>query len=384
MRILDVRLPERANAVGTGDRRERIFDIRHPERSDRKQRIFDIRHPERRDGRSASSTSGILSGATGGSAVEGGRLPLSVHLSRWPAPNPLHADPQLLTDMALAQKVVGLGRAARESASLKLRQPLAEAFVGVPSKGEADAVMRLADEVVKEELNVKALHPVAAGSELVDVQIHPLPKQLGQKYGRKFPAIKAALLELDALEVAHMVEAGQPVEVSVEGEMLAILPDEVQVRKQPKPGLAVAEDAGYLVAVTTELSDMLRWEGYAREVVRNIQELRKKSGFEISDRIVTTVQSGAALEPVWREFGGVIAQDTLSTRFDQGAPSDGAFTATLTLDGQEVRGGRPEGVAPARRRGRGVLYHRDTKNRRVTKKESAKDAPSFALSILRH
>ena len=95
--------------------------------------------------------------------------------------------------MALAQKVVGLGRAARESASLKLRQPLAEALVGVPSRSEADAILRLADEVVKEELNVKALHPVAAGSELVDVQIHPLPKQLGQKYGRKFPAIKAAL-----------------------------------------------------------------------------------------------------------------------------------------------------------------------------------------------
>jgi isoleucyl-tRNA synthetase len=300
-------------------------------------------------GRCSSSTTGILSGAagsilsgaTGGSAVEGrsaegGRLPLSVHLSRWPEPNPLHADPQLLSDMTLAQKVVGLGRAARESASLKLRQPLAEAFVGVPSKSEADAVLRLADEVVKEELNVKALHPVTAGSELVDVQIHPLPKQLGQRYGRRFPAIKAALQELDPLAVAHMVEAGKPVDVSVEGETIAVLPDEVQVRKQPKPGLAVAEDAGYLVAVTTELNDMLRWEGYAREVVRNIQELRKKSGFEISDRIATTVKSGPALEPVWREFGAEIARETLSIRFDRAAPGDGAFTATLTLDGQEV------------------------------------------------
>ena len=106
----------------------------------------------------------------------------------------------------------------------------------------------------------------------------------------------------------HAVEAGQPVEVTVDGETLAVLPDEVQVRKQPKPGLAVAEDAGYLVAVTTELTDMLRWEGYAREVVRNIQELRKKSGFEISDRILTTVQSGPALEPMWREFGAEIAR----------------------------------------------------------------------------
>jgi isoleucyl-tRNA synthetase len=269
-------------------------------------------------------------------ARPGHEAPISVHLSRWPEPNPLYADPQLLADMALAQKVVGLGRAARESASLKLRQPLAEALVGVPSKSEAEAILRLADDVVKEELNVKALHPVAAGSDLVDVQIHPLPKQLGQKYGRKFPAIKAAIQALDPLAIAHAVEAGQPVDVSVDGETIAVLPDEVQVRKQPKPGLAVAEDAGYLVAVTTELTDMLRWEGYAREVVRNIQELRKKSGFEISDRILTTVQSGAALEPVWREFGPEIARETLSTRFEQGGPAAAAFTATLALDGQEV------------------------------------------------
>lgn len=262
-------------------------------------------------------------------------MPLSVHLSHWPEANAAYQNEQLLTDMALAQKVVGLGRAARESAALKLRQPLAEAFVGAPSTGEADAILRLGD-VVKEELNVKALHPVTAGSDLVDVQIHPLPKQLGQKYGRRFPAIKAALLALDPLAVAHAVEAGQPVAVTVEGETLAVLPDEVQVRKQPKPGLAVAEDAGYLVAVTTQLNDLLRWEGYAREVVRNIQELRKKSGFEISDRIATTVQAGASLEPMWREFGAEIARETLSVSFAQGTPADGVFTASLNLDGQEV------------------------------------------------
>jgi len=269
-----------------------------------------------------------LAGGSGGAE--------SVHLSRWPDPNPLHQDDRLVADMALAQRVVGLGRAARESASLKLRQPLKEAFVGVPGKAEADAILRLADEVVKEELNVKALHPVAAGSDLVDVQIHPLPKQLGQKHGRRFPAIKAALLALEPMAVAAAVEAGQPVEVTVDGETIAVQPDEVQVRKQPKPGLAVAEESGYLVAVTTELTDELRWEGYAREVVRNIQELRKKSGFEISDRIHTAVQAGAAFDPVWRQFGADIAADTLSVSFTAGAPEPGMFTATVKLDNEDV------------------------------------------------
>ena len=89
--------------------------------------------------------------------------------------------------MALAQRVVSLGRAARESANLKMRQPLAEAIVGLPTGREAEALLRLADAVVKEELNVKSLKTVTAGSDLVDVAIHPLPKQLGQKHGRRFP-----------------------------------------------------------------------------------------------------------------------------------------------------------------------------------------------------
>jgi isoleucyl-tRNA synthetase len=242
----------------------------------------------------------------------------------------------LVSDMALAQKVVSLGRAAREGANLKLRQPLAEAIVGLPTGREAEALLRLADEVVKEELNVKALRTVTASSDLVDVAIHPLPKQLGQKYGRRFPAIRAAVQALDPLAAAAAVEAGRGVPVMVEGESLTVLPEELEVRKSPKKGLAVAEEAGYLVAVTTELTDMLRWEGWAREVSRNIQELRKKSGFEISDRIHTTVQAGPKLAPVWREFGAVIAADTLSLSFEPAAPAADAFTAVLTLDNEEA------------------------------------------------
>jgi isoleucyl-tRNA synthetase len=264
------------------------------------------------------------------------RNPQSVHLSCWPAPKAEYADVQLVVDMALAQRVVTLGRAARDGASLKMRQPLAEAIVGLPTAREAEALRRLVDDVVKEELNVKALRTVTASSDLVSVTIHPLPKQLGSKYGKRFPAIRQTLLALDPLAVAAAVEAGQAVPVMVEGETVAVLPEEVEVRKSPKPGLAVAEEAGYLVAVTTELTDELRWEGWAREVSRNIQELRKKSGLEISDRIRTSVQAGPQLAPVWQHYGAVIAADTLSVSFDQAEPAAGAFTAGLKLDGEDV------------------------------------------------
>jgi isoleucyl-tRNA synthetase len=261
--------------------------------------------------------------------------PASVHLSRWPEPEPAYTDAQLLADMALAQRVVSLGRAAREGAGLKLRQPLAGAMIGLPGAREAEALERLAG-VVMEELNVKALKSVAASSDLVEVVIHPLPKQLGSKYGRRFPVIREALLRLDPLAVAHAVEAGEAVEVSVDGETVAVLPDELEVRKTPKPGLAVAEESGYLVAVTTALTAELRWEGWAREVSRNIQELRKKSGFEISDRIRTTVQGSPALAPLWERHSAAIANDTLSVRLEQGAPETAAFTTTVNLDGESV------------------------------------------------
>jgi len=261
--------------------------------------------------------------------------PVSVHLSRWPEQRPELADEQLVADMAVTQRVVSLGRAARESAGLKLRQPLAEAIVGLPGVREGEGLARLANEVM-EELNVKSLRTVTASSDLVEVMIHPLPKQLGRKYGRRFPLIRKALLAMDPLTVAAAIEGGQPVPVTIEGETIEVLPDEVEIRKSAKPGLAVAEDAGYLVAVTTELSDELRWEGYAREISRNIQELRKQSGLEISDRIHTTVQAGPALDPVWAHFGATIAADTLSVSFEQRAPEDGAFTTTLKLDGEEI------------------------------------------------
>jgi isoleucyl-tRNA synthetase len=261
--------------------------------------------------------------------------PVSVHLSHWPQATPDWENPGLVASMALAQRVVGLGRAARDTAGLKLRQPLSEAIVGLPGTGEAQALESLHDEIM-EELNVKALRTVKASSDLVDVVVHPLPAQLGRKYGRRFPAIKAALQALDPLTVAHAVEGGQAVSVSVDGETLAILPEEIEIRKSPKPGLAVAEEAGYLVAINTEITDELRWEGYAREVARNIQVLRKESGLEISDRISTTVQGSPALASVWEHYGATIAADTLSVSFVPGVPPTGASTAAIKLDGEEV------------------------------------------------
>ena len=263
---------------------------------------------------------------------------ISVHLSRWPEPQPAYADAQLVADMALAQTSRQPGpRGPRE------RRPEAAPAAG---RGDRRAAQRAATlsrwrgwpTRIKEELNVKAMQdrhriqrPGGGGRSI------RCPSSWAASTAAASRAIRQALLALDPLAVAARRRSrASRSTVAVDGETIAVLPDEIEVRKSPKPGLAVAEEAGYLVAVTTELTDELRWEGWAREVSRNIQELRKKSGLEISDRIRTTVQAAEALAPCGSSSAPTIAADTLSLSLRQGAPLPDAFTASVKIEDAEV------------------------------------------------
>ncbi len=214
--------------------------------------------------------------------------PDSVHLSMWPAYDEALIDEQLSLDMALAQKVTSLGHAARQNANLKVRQPLAQVVVRTASEEEDAGLTRL-QQLVLDELNVKELEFTHASGDLVDVEVFPYPKQLGQKYGRGYPKIRQAMSGMDQNELAAHVAAGESFVVEADGEQYEIAPEDVEVRSSPRVGYSVSEDGGYLVAVTTDLTPELVQEGNARELVRRIQQLRKDADLEISDRIVTYV-----------------------------------------------------------------------------------------------
>ena len=252
----------------------------------------------------------------------------SVHLSRWPVVNEALINDQLSADMALVQKVTSLGHAARQNANLKVRQPLAEVIVGLREGGERAGLERL-QALVLDELNVKALAFSQAGSDLVDVEVFPFPKQLGQKYGAGYPKIRAAMSKLDQAELAARFQAGETVEViGDDGASYAVAPEDVEVRTSPRVGYSVAEDGGYLVAVTTDLTPELEQEGLARELVRRIQQLRKDAELDISDRIVTYVAdtgagAGTLLHDVIVTYGRYVRQETLSTDLVQLHPEQG-------------------------------------------------------------
>ncbi|RLT44819.1 MAG: isoleucine--tRNA ligase [Chloroflexi bacterium] len=261
--------------------------------------------------------------------------PDSVHLASWPQVDATAIDEQLSADMALAQKVTTLGRAARENASLKVRQPLRQVVVRTRSAEEKAGLERMADTLLA-ELNVKGLAFADGAGELVDVQVHPLPKQLGQKFGRGFPVVRQALAAMNQSDLAARFGAGESVTVEAGGASYTVAPEDVEVRSAPRAGFSVAEDGGYLVAVTTDLTPALVLEGQAREVVRRVQQLRKDAGLEISDRICLHLGESALLRKLLEQHGGYVTDEVLAVETVWAGGKLPADRVEFDLDGEMV------------------------------------------------
>jgi isoleucyl-tRNA synthetase len=256
---------------------------------------------------------------------------VSVHHTAWPEVEPHRLDDRLLDEMALAKQVCSLGLGARNAAGLKVRQPLSRvlAFAGSQSSLSPELV-----ETVKDELNVKALEFVKDAARLVSYRILPDNKLLGPRFGARFPALRSALAALDPSVVAAAVQAGESLSLIVDGEAVTLAPQEIVVQTQPLEGLAVAADKLATVAVDTVITPELRAEGLAREVVRRIQDLRKKADFKIEDRItvfyVTEAEELAALLPLWAAY---IQAETLATHLVTSLPEAAAVVETQNVDG---------------------------------------------------
>ncbi len=239
--------------------------------------------------------------------------PESVHLADWPAFDATRMDERLNTEMRLTMKLASLGHAARNKANRKVRQPLAEAAFAVGSADERDVLEdEVYKELIKDELNVKEARALGAAGEVVTYALNPLPRQLGQKYGARFPKIRAALLALDAEAAAKSLLSNQPISVEVDGEKVEVLPDEVEVRMNAKEGFAVMGEGGYLAALKIDLTPELVREGLAREFVRRVQDLRKSAGLDIADRIVTHYTATPKLAEAIAAFSDYIKGETLS------------------------------------------------------------------------
>ena len=237
--------------------------------------------------------------------------------------------------MLLVQQVTSLGHAARQNANLKVRQPLAQVVVRTRTPEERASLERLSN-LVLDELNVKAITFAEGAGDLVDVEVFPFPKQLGQKYGKGYPVIRKLLSSMDQLALAGKFQAGESVTIEGDGVSYEIAPEDVEVRSTPRAGFSVAQDGGYLVAVTTTLTPELEQEGNARELVRRIQQLRKDAGLAISDRITLYVSDSGVTASLLANYGNYVQEETLTTQLVQNGVPSAVEQVNFELGGGEV------------------------------------------------
>jgi isoleucyl-tRNA synthetase len=263
------------------------------------------------------------------------QAPLSVHLVEWPEPDSKRIDLALNREMALVMKLASIGHAARNKANRKVRQPLAEAAFSVANADERKVTAAYAD-LLKDELNVKAIRTLDTSAEAVSYSLNPLPRQLGQKYGGKFPALRQGILALPAEDSARRLLSGEAVQVELNGDHFEILPEEVEVRAQAKSGYAVASEGAYLAALVTDLTPELVQEGLARELVRRVQDLRKQTDLNIADRIRVYYTATPGLEAAVKAFAGYIQGETLALELVNGEAPQGSTKISEAFDGETV------------------------------------------------
>jgi len=257
----------------------------------------------------------------------------SVHHTRWPRYDEETVDQGLIDQMALARQVASVGLSARNSAGIKVRQPLARALAYA---GRKQTLIPELVEIIIDELNVKAFEFVNNPDMLVSYQVLPNNKLLGPRLGSDFPKLRAALDAADSGEIASSVQSGLTVHLQVNGDMIELKPEEILVQTLPAEGLAVAADKKVIVAIDETITPELRQEGLAREIVRRVQAMRKDADFDIADRITTYYQIEGELAKVFDDWGDYIMAETLSTRLVPSQPPAGAYQESHKVDGQTL------------------------------------------------
>lgn len=261
--------------------------------------------------------------------------PESVHLCDYPVADEMAIDQEIMDETRLVMRVAAIGHAARNQARIKVRQPLSVAMVKPRSASEEGPLQRLADQI-RDELNVKEVRVTADESDLIEYTVSPIPSQVGKKYKALFPAVRATLAQQNAAAVAATLRSGKPFHLDVQGQEVTLEPSDVEVKASARPGFALAQEAGYMVAISTEISEELRQEGLAREIVRRIQTMRKDANLNISDTITTTYQASDELAAVIESWRTYIQQETLSTRLLAQPASATAYVQTHDLDGETL------------------------------------------------
>ncbi len=245
----------------------------------------------------------------------------SVHHQAFPSYDESRINRALEERMDAAIKLVTLGRAARNTVQIKVRQPLQEMKVKLPA-GIDEANVEPLLQVIAEEINVKEITFIADTTQVAEYSVMPNFKELGPKVGSAINALKTALATLSENDIKTLL-ATKELKVSADGRVFHLTSDEVQVRLTGKNNFAVAADGGFTVALTTEITDDLRDEGLARELVNKIQNMRKDADYQVTDTIDVSIASTPRVAAAAKKHLAYIKKETLAKSINFADSADG-------------------------------------------------------------
>ena len=240
--------------------------------------------------------------------------PESVHLCDFPVANPSYVDKQLEEDMEEVLKIVVMGRAARNTANIKNRQPIGTMFV----KAEK-ALSDFYQEIIEEELNVKEVKFTDDVREFTTYTFKPQLKTVGPKYGKQLGGIKEYLANVDGNEAMDKLNAGENLVFDVNGTEVSLSLDDVLVEMSQKEGYMSEADNTVTVVLDCNLSEELVEEGFAAEIISKIQTMRKDSGFEVMDHIKVGIAGNDKLAAIAAKNEKAIADKVLADSIDKDA-----------------------------------------------------------------
>ncbi|MCG3130199.1 MAG: Isoleucine--tRNA ligase [Phycisphaerae bacterium] len=256
----------------------------------------------------------------------------SVHHTPFPAADAGLIDRELSSLVQASLKLVSLGRAARKSADLKIRQPLSELVVATTNAAELKAVEVFKDHLL-DELNVRSVTVRESVNDLLRVVAAPNMKFLGAKFGKLTADVKKALETADAREIALAFDAGRSFLLHVGDATVTLEPTDVTLTRSYGETYAGAEDGGTAVLVHRVVTRELRQEGVARDIIRHVQNLRKESGLDIADRIRLSLRTESAeIRDAIASQARTIREETLAVELSDASPGADAFAARVDLD----------------------------------------------------
>lgn len=255
--------------------------------------------------------------------------PESVHLCSYPVADESHIDKQLEYDMDLVLKVVVLGRAARNGANIKNRQPLATMYV----KAE-EALSEFYKEIIEEELNIKAVVFTDDVSMFTSYSFKPQLKTLGPKYGKQLGEIRTALAELDGSAAKKELDANGALKLTLSIGEISLTAEDLLIEMTQSTRYFSVEDGGVTVAIDTQLTAALIEEGFVREIVSKLQTMRKEADFNVEDHISVYAQGNEKICALMQANAQSIQEDVLADEMH--LDSLDGYTKEWDINGETV------------------------------------------------